>query len=132
VRILKVFVDYKKLLRPSARLILFTVCICSLETFEKFMKDLMENKLSPYLKSEEVPADNSASVKVAVAKNFAEVVTNNGKDTLIEFYAPWCGHCKKLTPIFEQLGEKVPAKIVAIFKLKDYSVLHKISLVTMT
>lgn len=71
------------------------------------MKDLSENKLVPYLKSEDVPVDNSAPVKVAVAKNFAEVVTNNGKDTLIEFYAPWCGHCKKLAPIFDQLGEKV-------------------------
>lgn len=71
------------------------------------MKDLSENKLTPYLKSEEVPADNSAPVKVAVAKNFDEVYTNNGKDTLIEFYAPWCGHCKKLAPIFDELGEKV-------------------------
>ena len=71
------------------------------------MKDLSENKLTPYMKSEDVPADNSAPVKVAVAKNFADVVINNGKDTLIEFYAPWCGHCKKLAPIFDQLGEKV-------------------------
>lgn len=63
--------------------------------------------LEPYLKSEPIPSDNSGPVTVAVAKNFDEVVINNDKDTLIEFYAPWCGHCKKLAPIFDELGEKV-------------------------
>lgn len=78
-----------------------------IETFEQFMNDLLGGKLTPYLKSEEIPSDNSGSVKVAVAKNFDDVVTNNKKDTLIEFYAPWCGHCKKLSPIYDELGEKV-------------------------
>merc|ERR1712107_905752 len=49
-------------------------------------------------------------VKVAVAKNFDELVMKNEKDVLVEFYAPWCGHCKKLTPVYEELGEKWPPK----------------------
>lgn len=88
----------------------------SVDSFESFLKDLQNGALEPYLKSEPIPDSNAGNVKVAVAKNFDEVVNNNGKDTLIEFYAPWCGHCKKLAPVYDQLGEKMADEDVEIVK----------------
>lgn len=90
----------------------------SMETFEAFLTKLKAGELEPYLKSEDVP-EQDGPVTIAVAKNFAEVVTNSDKDVLIEFYAPWCGHCKKLAPAYDELGEMV----------SDVSVSYKCNLV---
>jgi protein disulfide-isomerase A6 len=40
-----------------------------------------------------------------IPSNFDKVVLNSGKPTLVEFFAPWCGHCKNLAPIYEDLAQ---------------------------
>jgi len=90
--------------------------VFDMPNFEKFLNSFSQNLLDAYMKSEPVPEEQGA-VKVAVAKNFDELVTDNTNDVLVEFYAPWCGHCKKLTPIFDELGEKMEGANVDIVKM---------------
>lgn len=89
----------------------------SVESLQNFVSNLEDGKLEPYVKSEPIPESNDAPVKVAVGKNFQEIVIDNDKDTLVEFYAPWCGHCKKLAPVFDEVAEKLIKEDVSIVKM---------------
>jgi len=63
--------------------------------------------LEPTIKSETVPEDNNGPVKVVVAKTFDQIVNDPTKNVFVEFYAPWCGHCKALAPLWEELGTEL-------------------------
>ena len=76
----------------------------TLEQLSEFIRDFKAGSLQPFLKSQDIPADNSEPVKVLVGKNFDSMVINNDNDVFVEFYAPWCGHCKKLAPEWDQLA----------------------------
>lgn len=74
-----------------------------------FVKDYEAGKLRPHFKSEPVPASQSGPVRVLVGSTFESVVKDPAKDVLVEFYAPWCGHCKKLDPIYRAVANRLDA-----------------------
>ena len=79
----------------------------SAERLNEFVEDFLEGKLKAYLKSELKPLSNSDPVKIVVGDTFEDIVLDKEKDVMVEFYAPWCGHCKSLAPKYEELAKKL-------------------------
>ncbi|CAN1859838.1 Probable protein disulfide-isomerase A6 [Linum perenne] len=52
-----------------------------------------------------------SKVVVLTQETFDQVVLDHTKDVMVEFYAPWCGHCKDLAPTYE--------KVAIAFKLEE-------------
>lgn len=77
------------------------------EGLQRFVADFTAGTLTPVYKSEDVPETQDKAVFKLVGKQFQEVVMDSTKDVLVEYYAPWCGHCKTLAPIYEELATKV-------------------------
>ena len=49
-------------------------------------------------------AASGSAVLDLIPANFENVVFESSKPALVEFFAPWCGHCKNLAPVYEELG----------------------------
>lgn len=58
-----------------------------------------------------------SNVVILTPDNFDEVVMDKSKDVLVEFYAPWCGHCKSLAPIYEKVATAFKSDDVVIASL---------------
>lgn len=55
-------------------------------------------------------------------RNFSNEIKHGG--VFVKFFAPWCGHCKKLAPVWAQLAEQMKNKLtVAEVNCEDHGAL---------
>ncbi|KAI0409934.1 hypothetical protein F4802DRAFT_542674 [Xylaria palmicola] len=58
----------------------------------------------------------SSPVLQVDAKNYERLIAKSNHTSVVEFYAPWCGHCQNLKPAYEKAAKNLDglAKVAAI------------------
>jgi len=79
------------------------------EAIAGFVRDFLSGALKPSITSQPVPEKQDGPVAVVVGRSFQEVVVDNDRDVLVQIYAPWCGHSKRLAPKYDILGSEYAA-----------------------
>ncbi|PYH89909.1 PDI related protein A [Aspergillus ellipticus CBS 707.79] len=86
------------MLQPSSALLLVASLLVALPV----NADGLYTKKSPVLQ--------------VTGKNYDSLIANSNHTSIVEFYAPWCGHCKNLKPAYEKAAKNLEglAKVAAV------------------
>ncbi|XP_009365136.1 protein disulfide isomerase-like 2-3 [Pyrus x bretschneideri] len=79
----------------------------ALQQIKALLKDRLSGKTTGGSSEKSEP---SASVELN-SQNFNELVLKSKELWIVEFFAPWCGHCKKLAPEWKKAAKNLQGKV---------------------
>lgn len=98
-------------------IILFIAILIILNKFLSFQNQKMLGQNGNITEIENKINEEESKVEIlkVTSENFDKEVLQSEKPVLIDFYADWCGPCKMLSPIVEEVAsEREDAKVVKI------------------
>lgn len=57
------------------------------------------------------------AVVTVTKENFEEIL--NSETAVVEFWAPWCGYCKRLAPVIKALAKEQEALLIALVNIDE-------------
>jgi protein disulfide-isomerase A1 len=91
-----------------------------------FLQSYLQGEVNPWLRSETVTYDDEPSTVVRLTgRTFSTTALSSEKDYFVLFYAPWCGHCSALAPVWTSLAEKF-AKVDSVVVAKMDATLNEV------
>jgi len=83
-----------------------------------FARKVLSGEIAATVRTEEAPAEHTVDgLTTVVGSTFESLVSNADVPVFIEFYAPWCGHCKQLAPTFEAVAKELESEKVRVAKI---------------
>ncbi|KAF7266973.1 hypothetical protein GWI33_019754 [Rhynchophorus ferrugineus] len=90
----------------------------------------MHNPIAPQIKVQEPEWSEKDNEIVHLTSTSFDPVLKEESSVLVMFYAPWCGHCKKMKPEYEKAAlqmksEGIPGVLAAVDATKEPSIASK-------
>jgi protein disulfide-isomerase A6 len=63
---------------------------------------------------------SNSDVVDLTAANFDRLVIESDAVWLVEFYAPWCGHCQNFAPEYSKAATALKVKYCAFFNMWNF------------
>eukprot|EP01062_Namystynia_karyoxenos_P071119 TRINITY_DN66533_c0_g1_i1.p1 TRINITY_DN66533_c0_g1~~TRINITY_DN66533_c0_g1_i1.p1 ORF type:complete len:503 (+),score=123.12 TRINITY_DN66533_c0_g1_i1:80-1510(+) len=90
------------------------------DALRPWVQSFLNGTLAPTVKSQDAPEHpTSKGLTTLVGSTIRSVAFDPAKDVLVQFHAPWCGHCKSLAPAYAELAKRFEGHATVVVARMD-------------